>query len=292
VLPTGEIVSCGTRTRKGVVGYDLTQLLVGSEGTLGVITRLHLKLIPRPRAVEAQVAVFPDLASAMAGVAAVMAGGCCPSACEFLDARCLALVGDLLPFHDLPPGAALLLLETDGTAEAAAADMDLAIAACRKSGARHFLPGGSPEEREHLWDVRRQVSLRIHDAGPVYIPEDVVRPLAEIAGFVAELPRYEAEYAMTVYAFGHAGDGNIHLNVTAPDRSTIERVEEGIVALLKRVLELGGTMSGEHGIGCAKRRFLDLELSPASRRIQTAIKKILDPNGILNPGKLFDEDPQ
>jgi len=290
VLATGEIVTCGTRTRKGVVGYDLTQLLVGSEGTLGVITTLFLKLIPRPRAVTAQVAVFPDLASAVAGVAAIMAEGCCPSACEFLDARSLALVGDLLPFRDLPPGAALLLLETDGTAEAAAADMDLVTAVCRRSGALHFLPGGSPAEREHLWDVRRQVSLRIHDAWPVYIPEDVVLPLSRIAGFVAELPDYEQRFGMTIYAFGHAGDGNIHLNITARDRSNLDRVEQGVVALLRRVLELGGTMSGEHGIGCAKQRFLDLELSPASMRVQAALKQVLDPNGILNPGKLFDKD--
>ncbi len=291
VLPTGEIVTCGTRTRKGVVGYDLTQLLVGSEGTLGVITTLFLKLIPLPRAVRTQVAVFPSLDKAVAGVAAIMAGGCCPSACEFLDPRCLALVGDLLPFGDLPRDASLLLLETDGSEQAADADMALVSEVCKKSGALHLLPATGPAERETLWNVRRQVSLRIHDAWPVYVPEDVVLPLAEIAGFVAELPRYEKKFGFTVYAFGHAGDGNIHLNITAPDRSTLDRVEAGTIALLKRVLELGGTMSGEHGIGFTKQRFLGLELSPASRCAQTAIKKALDPNGILNPGKLFDEDP-
>lgn len=291
VLPTGEIVICGTRTRKGVVGYDLTQLLVGSEGTLGVITRLFLKLIPLPRAVQSQVAVFPDLAAAMAGVAAIMANGCTPSACEFLDARCLALVGDLLPFSGLPRGAVLLLLETDGSPEAAAADMALVTGVCRNTGAISLLPGGNPAERENLWSVRRQVSLRIHEAWPVYAPEDVVLPLAEIAGFVAGLPELEERYGLTIYAFGHAGDGNIHLNITAPDRSTLDQVEAGTVALLKRVLELNGTMSGEHGVGLAKKRFLGLELGLASRAAQTAIKKALDPNGILNPGKLFDEDP-
>ncbi|MEW5772749.1 MAG: FAD-linked oxidase C-terminal domain-containing protein [Thermodesulfobacteriota bacterium] len=291
VLPTGEIVSCGTRTRKGVVGYDLASLLVGSEGTLGVITKLYLKLIPLPRAVQTQVAVFPSLAAAIGGVADIMAGGCCPSACEFLDPRCLALVGDLLPFGDLPRGASLLLLETDGSAEAAAADMALVSEVCRKSGALHLLPASGPAERETLWSVRRQVSLRIHEAWPVYVPEDVVLPLAEIAGFVAELPEHEREFGLTIYAFGHAGDGNIHLNITAPDRSTMDKVEEGTVALLRRVLELGGTMSGEHGIGFTKQRFLGLELSPASMRAQAAIKRVLDPNGILNPGKLFDEDP-
>jgi len=291
VLPTGEIVTCGTRTRKGVVGYDLAQLLVGSEGTLGVITKLFLKLIPLPRAVRTQVAVFPNLSEAVGGVAAIMAGGCCPSACEFLDPRCLALVGDLLPFRDLPENASLLLLETDGSDSAADADMALVSEVCKKSGALHLLPAAGPAERESLWNVRRQVSLRIHNAWPVYVPEDVVLPLAEIAGFVAELPKYEKEFGFTVYAFGHAGDGNIHLNITAPDRSTLDRVEAGTVALLKRVLELGGTMSGEHGIGFTKQRFLGLELSPASMRAQAAIKKALDPNGILNPGKLFDEEP-
>lgn len=286
VLPTGEIVRAGTATRKGVVGYDLAQLLVGSEGTLGVITRLWLKLIPRPEAVRAQVAVFADLAGAMGAVSAVMAAGVTPSAIEFLDRRCLHLVGDLLPFGDLPEDGALLLLETDGTEQVAAAEMDRAGAVCRSAGALHLLPAATEEERAGLWGVRRQVSLRIHESAPVYVPEDVVLPLSGIAAFVDALPSLEARHGVTIYAFGHSGDGNIHINITAPE-GIADQVEACTRELLELVVSMGGTMSGEHGIGRAKKRFLHLELSAASIRIQQGIKNVFDPNTILNPGKVF-----
>ncbi|WP_461210801.1 FAD-binding oxidoreductase [Desulfocurvus sp. DL9XJH121] len=286
VLPTGEIVGVGTVTRKGVVGYDLTQLLVGSEGTLGVITKLCLKLIPAPEATFSQVVVFDSLNKAMEAVSAVMAGGVLPSAVEFLDSRCLHLVGDLLPFGDLPKDGALLLLETDGARVAAEAEMRRAEAICRQAGALHFLPAKDEAEREALWDVRRQVSLRIHDIAPIYVPEDVVLPLTRIAGFVDLLPGLEERHGLTVFAFGHSGDGNIHINIAAPaDRAAdAEACAREILAL---VLDMGGTMSGEHGIGLAKKRFLPMELSEPSMRVQRAIKEAFDPLLILNPGKLF-----
>jgi len=287
VLPSGGIVRAGVATRKGVVGYDLAQLLVGSEGTLGVITRLWLRLVPLPEATLARVAVFPSLGEAMSAVAAVMAAGVTPSAVEFLDGRCLALVGDMLPLDPPPPpGAALLLLETDGSAAAAARDMERVAAVCAARGALHQIPAPDEQSRAQLWNVRRQVSLRIHESAPVYVSEDVVLPLARIAAFVETLPALERRHGLTIYAFGHAGDGNIHINITAPTGAD-DALEACVTELLRQVVATGGTMSGEHGIGRAKQRFLPLELSPASMRLQRALKDTFDPGLILNPGKMF-----
>ena len=298
VLPNGQLLRTGVKTRKGVVGYDLTHLIVGSEGTLGVITALTLKLIPHPPAVTGMVAVFNDLETAMQAVAKVMTCGYLPSAIEFLDHKCLALIGDRLPFEVPARTAALLIIETDGVAGAIAGEIDGAIAGeidgirriCREAGAVHLQPAASPEERERIWEARRQVSLRIHDHAVLYVSEDVAVPLGCIADLVARLPDYERKYHLEIFAFGHAGDGNIHLNITAADRDHPDRVEAGIRALLQLVLQMGGTISGEHGIGAAKRQYLPMELSDESIRLQQGIKALFDPNQVLNPGKLFPKN--
>ena len=289
VLPTGQWVRAGVKTRKGVVGYDLAQLLIGSEGTLGIITALTLKLIPHPPAVGNLTAVFSDLPTAMQAVTAVMGRGHLPSAIEFMDHKCLELLGDLLPFPVPGEQASLLIIETDGAADQIGAEIGKIAAICRETGARELLPAADEAERARIWEVRRQISLRIHDHAALYISEDVAVPIGRIADLVAELPAFEARYGLFIYAFGHAGDGNIHLNVTAADREHLPRVERGITALPRLVLEMGGTISGEHGIGEAKKRFLPLELSPESIRLQQGIKRLFDPRLILNPGKIFPD---
>ncbi len=153
-------------------------------------------------------------------------------------------------------------------------------------GALHQIPAPDEQRRAALWNVRRQVSLRIHDAAPIYVPEDVVLPLARIAAFVEVLPGLEQRHGLTIYAFGHAGDGNIHINISAP-LGVEDAVEACITELLRLVVAMGGTMSGEHGIGRAKQRFLPLELPPASMALQRALKDTFDPGLILNPGKVF-----
>ncbi|HPC03107.1 MAG TPA: FAD-linked oxidase C-terminal domain-containing protein [Syntrophales bacterium] len=287
VLPTGERVRAGVRTRKGVVGYDLVHLLVGSEGTLGVITRLYIKLIPLPGAVATAVAFFTDLPTAMEAVQAVMEGGYLPSAIEFLDRACLELVGDLLPFPEAKTAGAFLLVETDGRPGSISGEIEEIGTICSEKGAFEVLLAPDSRKRDRLWEIRREVALRIEHHAAFQMPEDVVVPIGKIAALVACLPEYEKAYGMKIYAFGHAGDGNIHLIVTAEHRDRRERVIAGVRALLGKVLSLGGTMSGEHGIGAAKSRFLSLELSPESIRIQKGIKDLLDPLGILNPGKIF-----
>ena len=177
-------------------------------------------------------------------------------------------------------------METDGAREAARAEMERVSDICREQGALHLLPAMDEDRRDELWDVRRQVSLRIHDSAPIYLPEDVVLPLARIAEFVGMLPGLAQRHGLTIYAFGHSGDGNIHINITATEGREAP-AEACAEELLRLVIEMGGTMSGEHGIGMAKKQFLPLELAVPSMRVQRAIKAAFDPNLVLNPGKMF-----
>ena len=279
------------QTRKGVVGYDMLHLLIGSEGTLGVMTKLILKLLPHPPALTTMVAFFPALTDAMTAVKDTLTGGHIPCAIEFLDRKCLDVVGDLLPFEEAAEAGTFLLVEIDGPIEAITKEIEEIGVICMEKGALHVIMAPDSLKRTKMWEIRRQVALRIEERFPLYIPEDIVVPIGRIADFVACLPEYEAQFGMNIYSFGHAGDGNIHLNITADSPDLRPRVDAGIEALLKHVLSMGGTMSGEHGIGMAKKQFLSFELSPESIRLQKKIKKIFDPQLILNPGKIFDLDP-
>lgn len=289
VLANGQLISTGVQTRKGVVGYDLTNLLVGSEGTLGIITSLTLKLISKPAATKGMMCVFNDMVSAMNCVAAIMAEGYLPSAIEFLDHRCLSLIGELLPFSLPKIKPSVLIIEVDGPQVQIEEEMKAICRVAQSEGAIELITAASAEERQKIWAVRRQVSLRIHDYAKLYIPEDVVVPLSAIAELVEALPYYEKKYGIEVFAFGHAGDGNIHLNITTQDLAAEVLAREGTKALLELVLKLQGTISGEHGIGIAKAGFLSMELSDNSIELQRSIKRLFDPNLVLNPGKIFPE---
>jgi len=205
VLPTGEVIETGVRTRKGVVGYDLTRLLIGSEGTLGVITRLTLRLIPHLPAVTTLVALFRHLHTAMEAIRAVLMKGHIPCAVEFLDRRCLELVGDMLPFSAAREAGALLLIETDGAPEVIGREIEAIGAVCLAGGAEEVLMAPDARRRERLWEVRRAVSLRIEEKYPVDLHEDIVVPLGRIAVMVDSLPELEQRYGMKIYAFGHGG---------------------------------------------------------------------------------------
>jgi glycolate oxidase len=287
VLPSGELVETGVRTRKGVVGYDMTRLMVGSEGTLGVITKLILRLIPHPADVTTLVALFPKLSPAMETITTILMRGHMPSTLEFMDARCLELVGDLLPFAGVKGAGAMLLIESDGAPEPIRCEIEAIRKLCLEGGASDALIAPDAERRAKMWDVRRAISLRIEEAHPLDIQEDIVVPLGRIAEFVECLPDFEAAHGVKIYAFGHAGDGNIHLSVTAESLEARPRAEAGVRQIIKKVIAKGGTMSGEHGVGIAKQPFLPLELSPESMRLQRMIKLLFDPNLIMNPGKLF-----
>jgi len=289
VLPNGRLLSTGVQTRKGVVGYDLTNLLVGSEGTLGVITSLTLKLLPKPAATRGMMCVFPGMVEAMNGVAAILAHGHLPSAIEFLDHRCLALIGELLPFSLPGDKPSILIIEVDGPQRLIDEEIEAICAIAAAEKATDMIKAASAEERSKVWSVRRQVSLRIHEHAKLYIPEDIVVPISAIADLVNALPAYEQKYGIEVFAFGHAGDGNIHLNITTQDPAREGSAWKGTEALLELTLQLKGTISGEHGIGIAKSKYLSMELAEHNIELQRDIKKLFDPNLILNPGKIFPE---
>lgn len=289
VLPDGRLISTGVQTRKGVVGYDLTNLLVGSEGTLGIITSLTLKLLAKPAATKGMMCVFNDMVAAMNCVAAIMSQGYLPSAIEFLDHKCLALVGEMLPFALPGVKPSILIIEVDGPQSQVTEEIAAICSIAKAEAAIEVIQADNAEERAKIWAVRRQVSLRIHEYAKLYISEDIVVPLSAIAELVDALPFYEQKYGIEVFAFGHAGDGNIHLNITTQDPDKEGLAREGTRDLLELTLRLQGTISGEHGIGIAKARYLSMELSENSIELQRDIKKLFDPNLVLNPGKIFPE---
>lgn len=289
VLANGERISTGVQTRKGVVGYDLTNLLVGSEGTLAIITSLWLKLIPKPPAVTSLMCVFASMTDAMQSVTAIMSAGHLPCAIEFLDYRCLELVGDLLPFPLPGTMPSVLIIELDGPAELITGERETIRTLVRAGGATAVLAADDEAQRQNIWEVRRQVSLRIHDYATVYMPEDVAVPISRIAELVEALPRFEQRHGVEIFAFGHAGDGNIHLSVTAHNDADRIKATAAVRELLTSCLEMKGTISGEHGIGLAKKAFLPMELEPVSIDLQRDIKALFDPNNILNPGKIFPD---
>jgi len=287
VLPSGELTHTGVQTKKGVVGYDLTNLLVGSEGTLGIITSMYLKLIPKPQAVGGLMCVFNDMTTAMQSVTRIMSSGHLPCAIEFLDYRCVHLVGEMLPF-DLPEGQpSILIIEVDGGPNLIGEELAAIHRLLELEGATAVVAAENEAQRQEIWNVRRQVSLRIHDYANVYLPEDVAVPIAAIAELISLLPQYEQQFGVEIFAFGHAGDGNIHLSVTAQNENLQEQAEAAVEALLQKAIDMQGTISGEHGIGIAKRDYIPMELSGKSLTLQKSIKKLFDPNNILNPGKVF-----
>ncbi len=287
ILPSGEELKVGVKTRKGVVGYDLTRLIVGSEGTLALITKVYLRLIAKPPALTAIVSIFPSLKQAMVAVTEILTKGFVPSAIEFLDKRCLELVSDKMPFKLPEKTEALLLIELDGIPEIIDKEAERIGELCLQlGGAEVYLAPDTPK-RLALWEIRRGVSLNIEHSFPLYIPEDVVVPLGCIAEFVEKLSYYEKKFHMKIFTFGHAGDGNIHLNITSEKLSNAKKVEEGIREILKLVVSMGGTISGEHGIGFIKKNLMDIEIPRKSITIQRQIKNLFDPKNILNPDKIF-----
>lgn len=289
VLADGRILETGVRTRKGVVGYDLTRLFIGSEGTLGVISKIILRLTSRPTTSKTFLLLFADMTKAAALVAAMLKEHT-PSTLEYLDNTALSLVADKLPFA-LPAGTkAMLLVELDGNVQSV--ELQRARMNDFLTGSEdilHLQEAKTPEEVDALWKARRSVSPAAFNLKPDKIGEDVVVPRSSIPTLVAYAEELGRRFKLPIFTFGHAGDGNIHVNIML-DRANPEEVSRGQQAkeaLFREVLELQGTLSGEHGIGITKAPFLGLELSPTSLDIQQQLKKLFDPLNILNPGKIF-----
>ena len=291
VLPTGEVIHTGGKTVKNVVGYDLTQLLVGSEGTLAITTAIILRLIPKPPAYATLRATFPSVAAAADAVSNIVRLRVVPAALELIDGDSLEAVARNLNDRSLAPEgtAALLLIEVDGVAQAIAEESTLVEQACAEAGAIEVLRARDEHERQELWRVRRELSLSLKMVASLKYNHDVVVPKGRIPELFALVARIKEEYRLRIPCFGHAGDGNIHVNlmVDADDAEEIARAHVAENVLFAGVVALEGSISGEHGIGFSKAPFLTLELSEEEIALMKRVKRAFDPDGILNPGKIF-----
>ncbi len=293
VLPTGEVVTTGSKAVKNVVGYDLTQLLVGSEGTLAVITRIVLRLIPKPPARATLLALFADIRGAVDAVSALIQRRVVPAALELVDADSLAAIRAHLQQEVVPAGTgAVLIVECDGIQAAVDDEIDRVADACRDAGAMRVSLAASDEDRDRLWNVRRMLSGALKATGLLKINHDVVVPRGRVPELFAVIDELRRVHQLRIAAFGHAGDGNIHVNlmVNRGDAAQRARAKNAERALFEHVVALEGSISGEHGIGFAKAQYIGIELSPDVVALMKRVKIAFDPNGILNPGKIFPED--
>ena len=291
VLPDGSVVKAGGRCHKNRQGFDLTGLFVGSEGMLGVVTELTLRIIPHPPARALLGATFRTFAEAAAGVQLILGSGHLPSALEITDSFTLAAARAYLGVDRLPPGEAHLLVEIDGTAAGVGAELKELTRLLRQHGAISLKPATTEQEIEAFWQLRREFSYSLRHTGLTKLNEDVVVPrsrLVELVDFAAGL---QERSGFPVACFGHAGDGNIHVNIMVPnmeDEAQRERAEAALDELFRQVLAMGGVISGEHGIGVAKKRWFPAAVDEAGRALHRALKAAVDPRGLLNPGKFLD----
>lgn len=289
VTGAGKEIRTGVRTSKGVVGYDLTRLLIGSEGTLAVITEATLKLTPIPEAQKTLRALYRDVDHAARAVSAIMSQPVIPCALEFIDGRALELIRRYTD-SDLPASAgAMLMIQIDGqTAELDHAAEQIAVSA-DNAGLLEYAAAGSKDEADALWSARKALSPALRKVAPNKINEDVVVPITKIPALLAALEQLSAAYQIPIVNFGHAGNGNIHVNLLLnPDTpEQRDQAHQCLVQIFERVLKLGGTLSGEHGVGIEKRDFIGRELDAHSLQLMRQIKAQFDPAGILNPDKIF-----
>lgn len=293
VLPSGELIRTGGKLLKNVTGYNLTQLFVGSEGTLGVVTKIVLKLIPLPRHRRTMLAPFNDIRDAAKAVARLFMAGVVPCCCEYMERAVVKAVekhkGLAFPHSD---AEALLLIEVDGN-DPGVLDRDVETIAevCAAHGAPDLLIAEDAAKREFLWDMRRSLGEAVrHDT--VYKEEDTVVPRARLPDLVTAIREVMAKHRLEAMAYGHIGDGNIHVNIlkrAMSDAAWDAQVPVAVKELFERVVALGGQISGEHGIGYVQRRYLPIAFTPAEIEAQRAVKRAFDPLGIMNPMKALPE---
>ena len=289
VLPTGEILKTGVETAKGVAGYDLTRLIVGSEGTLAVITAITFRLIPKPATQKTMIAFFPDVTSAVATVSEIIRSRIIPVTLEFMDRHCLNCVRQEMGLPIPGDAGAMLLIEVDGDQVIVDKESQEVRSVCSRMGTLSFEAADGKEEAEMLWEARRNVSPSLLQLRPHKISEDIVVPRSRMDRLVAFLDDVEKKYGLPIPAFGHAGDGNIHVNIMLDKNRAHELENAGKIVkeLFEKVIEMNGTITGEHGIGITKAPYLEMEIPRAGLQLMSRIKAAFDPQGILNPGKIF-----
>ena len=293
VLPTGEVIETGGKTVKNVVGYDLTHLLVGSEGTLAIVTKIILRLVPKPPLQATLRASFTDVEGAVRAVANIVAARVVPAALELVDRDSLDAVARYLQGRSLaPPGTgAILLVEVDGVPAAVEEEASRVEEACRAAGTTELLRARDDAEREELWNVRRELSFSLGTISALKFNHDIVVPKGRIPELFALVDRIKSAYRLRIPLFGHAGDGNIHVNIMVDpdDQGELGRARRAQQELFEGVVALEGSISGEHGIGFTKAPYLPFELSADEIALMKRVKGAFDPLGIMNPGKIFPE---
>lgn len=288
-LPTGEIMETGTQTVRGVTGYDLTRLIVGSEGTLGIVTKATLRLLPFPKVVYTILAIFSNYYTAGDAAAEIMNSGVNPSAVEFMDMTSVKSTRESERFDFQADSGALLLIELDGERESLGRRAGAVSDICLRKGAADVRVVPSKKEVKDLWWLRRSILPSLVKIRPHKIVNDVVVPMSEVSEFLQAVREIERGKGIVVACFGHAGEGNIHVNILFDKNNAEEagKAREAVDDIINLTMRLGGTISGEHGIGMTKRVYAGMELHPAAVDVMRKIKGVLDPNGILNPGKMF-----
>jgi len=289
VLPEGRIITIGARTAKSVVGYDITRLIVGSEGTLGIITKALLKLIPKPLSTKTMRVAFSSIHQGATTVSRIIAARIIPVTLEFMDNQCIRRVEDLLniglPIH----AESILIIEVDGWRGQVESDIRLIQELCESEGATELEIAENEEDRERIWQARRALSPAIVKPNTIKLNEDIVVPRNKVPEIIDAIHKLSVKYKIDILNFGHAGDGNIHVNILADknDKSQLDKTPDLIRDIFDETLKLGGSISGEHGIGLTKAPYINMELGDQGIEIMKRIKKAFDPNNILNPGKIF-----
>jgi len=290
VLPQGDVIHTGAKTLKSVTGYDLTRLLVGSEGTLGIFTKIIVRLIPLPLAVKSVLACFGSSVAAADAATAIIEHRILPTVLEFMDRACIDCVRRYRESGFLDEAEAALLIDVDGDEASTDRLLNAVIDVCWERGARLVFSARTPEDREDLWAVRRAVSPALYAVAPNKLDEDVCVMPSMVPELLRRVEEFHRNCSVYLANYGHIGEGNIHVAVMYhSDEKSRGQAHEMAEAVLRIAVDLGGTLSGEHGIGTRKQRFLPLEIAPAEMALMRNIKKLLDPNDIMNPGKIFPE---
>lgn len=288
VLPNGEVITTGVRTAKGVVGYDLARLFTGSEGTLSVFTKIRLKVLPLPEEVVTLLAVFGHLEAAGDAVTKIISAKIIPRTLEFMDSEAVSAVENFKPVGLPKKAEAILLIELDGHPSTITKEAEGIAEICQKLGAEIRI-AEDEDARDKLWLSRRSISPALYKIRPTKINEDIVVPRNRVTEMLRRLRRLSEESGIKIVNFGHAGDGNIHVNIMV-DKSDDDEYRKGlslVEKVFRETLSLGGTISGEHGIGLTKAGYIGMEVSKQTLEIMKAIKEVFDPKKILNPGKIF-----
>jgi len=290
VLPTGEILRTGRRTWKGVAGYDVTGLLVGSEGTLAVVTEITVKLLPLPRHVCTALVVFRSVLDAAQAVSRVLAAGVLPRCLELIDDVCVQACAKAAPFHFPAEAGAALLVETDGNdPEQVFAEIVRAAELVQGDAAGEVIVAQNESQRREIWETRKFLSVSLKALHPYKLSEDVAVPRSRIPEMIRLSREIGVRHGLLVATYGHAGDGNLHCNVLYDRPEEKHRVEAAVADILRAAVDLGGTITGEHGVGLSKRDFLEYEQGSDLVALQRRLKAAFDPDGLLNPGKIFPE---